>query len=189
MDEAGGQGPPPTPAVPDSPAAAATAGPGHVSFPSSQPALVSVDCLLSLVAGQGKLRSGRCPYVSRASGAGRPAPRVSPTLSVSLAVGVLGGWVTSQPPGLRVTCRRTCALPSPSPPPARPAHLDVTPLCSTGLAGQERRRTAFMGEAFIYSGETKYVKGHCRLEAPAAGEVPAARVRAPSLSSKLTAGG
>lgn len=74
-------------------------------------------------------------------------------------------------------------------PPPRPAHLDVTPLCSTGLAGQERRRTAFMGEAFIYSGETKCVKGHCHLEAPAAGEVPAARVRAPSLSSKLTAGG
>lgn len=138
---------PPTPAVPDSPAAAATAGPGHVSFPSSQPALVSVDCLLSLVAGQGKLRSGRCPYVSRASGAGRPAPRVSPTLSVSLAVGVLGGWVTSQPPGLRVTCRRTCALPSSSPPPPpRALGRDTSVFHWSGRSGTQKDR--FYGRGF-----------------------------------------
>lgn len=34
--------------------------------------------------------------------------------------------------------------------------------CSTGMAGQERSETAFMGEAFVYSAETKYVKGHGR---------------------------
>ena len=35
----------------------------------------------------------------------------------------------------------------------------VAPGCPTGLAGQERRKTALMGRALIYLGVTKYVKG------------------------------
>lgn len=124
-------------------------------------------------------------------------------LSASLAVGVAGslaglsvgvgaGWGLGRLSASLPVCdvKWTHALPSPSPPLLAPNALGRdTSVCSTGLAGQERRKTAFMGEAFIYSGETKYVKGHCRLEAPAAGEVSAVRARASSLSSKLMAGG
>lgn len=46
---------------------------------------------------------------------------------------------------------------SPFPSPCTLGH--VSSACPTGLAGQERRKTALMGEALIYSGETNYVKG------------------------------
>ena len=49
-----------------------------------------------------------------------------------------------------------------SPHPRPPSLGRDTSACFIGLAGQERSETALMGEAFIYSGETKYVKGHCR---------------------------
>lgn len=105
------------PACPQQPRSGGHCGPRACLLPSTQPAVVSVACLLSLIAGQEKLQSGRRSYVSRASGSGSPVTQVFPTLSSARLWqsgwrgvwldsawewGLAGGWVVSQLPCLCV---------------------------------------------------------------------------------------
>lgn len=119
------------------------------------------------------------PFDPRTTGSSHPGPQPAH------CSGCWGeaGWTQSAQGAGRALC--------PPPPPSWDVRVDTrsphppalghdASACFIGLAGQERSKTALVGEAVIYPGETKCGKGHtaARAALAAGGEASAVWMRA-----------